>query len=625
MKRGTAPLRALWWLPLLVSLGGCSSLPFLGDRERADAGAAEAPAETGPPLYELEVEAPEPLRALLLEHLDLARFQKAPRSEGITAAELDRLAAAAPAQARSLLETEGYFDAEVRIAQTREASGLARLTMTVVPGPRVLVKSVAIDAATPLAPRTPTREEPWADRLERMHRTWALQPGQPFRQPDWNSAKNASLGGLRADGYPTAQWQSTRARIDATEQAAALSLAVNGGPLFRLGPIRVEGVHRYDEGAVRRLATFFPGSEYSERLLLDYQDRIVKSGLFEGASVEVDLNGPPEAAPVVVKVKELTQHQATFGVGFSANTGPRVSAEHTDRRVFGLPWIAHSTVAIGPDLKTIGTEFTSYVRERLWRNLAAANFEQLRAADETRNSWTARVGRSKDSTGFERLYYLEASHAQVQSAPLTTTSDALSANYHWLRRDLDSILLPTSGVALALQGGVGYGSGSRERSDRAGAERARAPFVRAYARVNAYRPVGAWFLNTRAEAGEVFVDNAIAVPDTILFRAGGDNSVRGYAYRTLGPTVNGAVVGGRVLFTGSVEMERPFTSRLPALLGAVFVDAGHAADRWSELRPVLGYGVGVHYRSPVGPLRLDLAYGQDVRRLRLHLSVGVTF
>jgi translocation and assembly module TamA len=149
--------------------------------------------------------------------------------------------------------------------------------------------------------------------------------------------------------------------------------------------------------------------------------------------------------------------------------------------------------------------------------------------------------------------------------------------------------------------------------------------VRAYSRFNWYQPVGAWFANARVEAGEVFARNAIAVPDPILFRAGGDGSVRGYGYRTLGPSVNGAVVGGRVLFTGSVEMEHPLTDRVPALLGAVFVDAGNAADRWTELHPVFGYGVGLHYRSPVGPLRVDLAYGQDVHQLRVHVSVGITF
>ena len=80
-----------------------------------------------------------------------------------------------------------------------------------------------------------------------------------------------------------------------------------------------------------------------------------------------------------------------------------------------------------------------------------------------------------------------------------------------------------------------------------------------------------------------------------------------------------------MVLTGSLEFEHALLDRLPALLGAVFVDAGDAADRWTDLRPVFGYGVGVHYRSPVGPLRLDVAYGQDVRKVRLHLSVGVVF
>jgi translocation and assembly module TamA len=624
MRFRAALLRALWGSMLAALLCGCSSLPFFSNKDEATA--AAPPREPEVTLYDFEVEAPAPLRTLLLEYLDLARFQKAPKSEGVAGTELDRLVAAAPAQARGLLETEGYFDSTVKVAQTPAApGGLPRIVMTVVPGPRVAVQSVAIESTAPLAPRMPTRDEPWADRLDKLRQIWTLKPGQPFRQPAWNSAKNAALGELRADGYPTAGWQSTHARVDATAGTAALEVTIEGGPLFRLGPIRIEGLNRYDGVAVRRLATFHVGEVYSEKLLLDYQERIVKVGLFEGASVELDASGAPEAAPVVVKVKELTQQSATFGVGYSANTGPRVSLEHYDRKVFGQPWIAHSTISFGPDLKTIGTEFTSYPHDNLWRNLAAANIEQLRAADETRNSWTARVGRSQDLTRFERVYYLEAARTRVSSAPLTTSSEAVSTNYHWLRRDLDNILAPTEGSALSLQGGAGYGRGVETRSDMAGELKSRGPFVRAYTRYSWYRPFGGWFGNARVEAGQVFVHDRIGVPDTVLFRAGGEDSVRGYGYRTLGPSVNGAVVGGRVLLTGSVEMEHPLNERVPALLGAVFVDAGNAADRWNELHPVFGYGVGLHYRSPVGPLRLDLAYGQDERRLRVHVSVGIVF
>ena len=135
--------------------------------------------------------------------------------------------------------------------------------------------------------------------------------------------------------------------------------------------------------------------------------------------------------------------------------------------------------------------------------------------------------------------------------------------------------------------------------------------------------MGDWYATARVEAGQVFANGNVGIPDTLLFRAGGDDSVRGYKYRSLGPTVDGALLSGRVLLTGSAEMARPLSPRLPAVWGAGFIDAGQAADRWQNLRPVFGYGVGVRWRSPVGPLRLDLAYGQKVHQFRIHLSVGI--
>ena len=119
----TALPRALWIGLLGVLLGGCSSLPFFKD----DAEPTE-PREPEIAIYEFEVDAPsERLRDLLLEHMDLARFQKAPKADAISGPEIDRLAIAAPAQARVLLETEGYFDADVKIEQAPGAAGLPHL------------------------------------------------------------------------------------------------------------------------------------------------------------------------------------------------------------------------------------------------------------------------------------------------------------------------------------------------------------------------------------------------------------------------------------------------------------------------------------------------------------------
>ena len=159
MTLRTAPLQALWAPVLAALLGGCSTLPFFSGKP--DDGSA-APREPEVALYEFEVDAPsDRLRTLLLEYTDLARFQKAPKSEAIAGPELDRLAIAAPAQARALLETEGYFDAEVKIEKGTGSAGLPHLKLSVVPGPRVRVQSVAIESTAALAARTPTRDQPW--------------------------------------------------------------------------------------------------------------------------------------------------------------------------------------------------------------------------------------------------------------------------------------------------------------------------------------------------------------------------------------------------------------------------------------------------------------------------------
>mgnify|MGYP001246029606 FL=1 len=118
----------------------------------------------------------------------------------------------------------------------------------------------------------------------------------------------------------------------------------------------------------------------------------------------------------------------------------------------------------------------------------------------------------------------------------------------------------------------------------------------------------------------------MALPDALAFRAGGDDSVRGYPYRSLAPTdANGVITGGDVLATASIELARPFTDRMPSLWGAVFLDAGRAADSWTGFKPALGYGIGLRWRSPVGPLRVDWAYGEELRKARVHLSVGIAF
>ena len=126
----------------------------------------------------------------------------------------------------------------------------------------------------------------------------------------------------------------------------------------------------------------------------------------------------------------------------------------------------------------------------------------------------------------------------------------------------------------------------------------------------------------RGEAGAVFADDKKGVPATVMFRAGGDQSVRGYSYDSLGIRRGDAVVGGRYLAVGSLEYQHYFWDTWGL---AVFVDAGNVADKWSDIDYAVGYGVGVRWRSPSGPVGVDLAYGEKTGNFHLHFSFGLTF
>ena len=247
----------------------------------------------------------------------------------------------------------------------------------------------------------------------------------------------------------------------------------------------------------------------------------------------------------------------------------------------------------------------------------AANFEQLELGRRAAHSWTARVGRSKDTARFERLYYLEASHAKVTSDALSTSSEAVSANYHWLKRDLDNILAPTEGYAWSLQGGVGVGRGVETRADEVGEARSRGPFVRAYTRYNWYRPFGRWFANARVEAGEVFVKKPDLGARPILFAPRRRLRARLRLPHARSPR-NGAVVAARCC-SRQRRARASLSSKMPALLGA-------SSSTPAMRRPLGRHPPGLRLRGRVhyaarSALRSTSPTAR-VQKVRVHISVA---
>jgi len=617
----------------LLLAAGCAALPGGTPREAAGATpGADAPTRNDAPAaddarvapWTLEVAAPPPLKALLERHLDLSRLVTLAAGVQVGEAEFQRLVDAAPAQARALLETEGHFDAKVEIepvAPPAAAAGTgqpARLRIVVDPVPPTRVRRFDLEAEGDLARAVEAGDADAIALLASLRGAWALKPGSTFRNADWSDAKSATLARLRSAGYATATFSGTSAQVDAREHRARLFLVVDSGPLFRAGGLDIEGLALHDREAVDNLARLERGTVVTDTLLLDFQERLLKSGLFELATVTLD-NDPARAAEarLLVRVREVQRHQLTTGVGVSSNSGPRATVEHLDRRVFGRAATLRNKVEWGRLRQAWDGELSTHVRPDGYRWFTGFTVERLETDQDAVLAQRVRFGRALEQARIERSQYLEWDRAVRRTSLSRTVDEALTANHGWVWREIDDPLLPTDGETMSLLLSAGQTRGSATGVS---------PLLRAQGRITLYRPLGAgWHGQARVEAGQVFVREAATVTNALGFRAGGDDSVRGYAFRSLGPIRDGAVASGKVMFSASAEVARPLSAAWPTLWGALFVDTGNAADSWGTLDPVTGYGIGLRWRSPVGPLRLDLAYGQEVRRVRMHFSVGIVF
>ena len=613
--RGKAAAGAL---AVVWALAGCAALKPEG------AGAAPTPA----PQLRLTIAAPAEQRRLLETYLDLARLGVVAPGEVLSDAELRRLSAAAPAQARALLATQGFMDPTVTVRREPGAVGeLPHVRIDVDPGVRSRIERAELALSGPLADAAARGDADAIETARAWRAAWGLPAGRDFTDTAWRDAKTAALARLRAAGYATATWRDTGASVDADRAQVIVTLSAESGPLFRTGVIAVEGLQRQADTSARNLAGFSAGTPATEALLLDYQERLQRAGLYERVSVSLATDpAGADAATVLVRLTELPLQQATVGLGISANNGLRLSAEHVHRQAFGLPATLSNKLETGRVRQLWQGELTSHTRPGLYRNVVGGAVESLDSDTDRVRSLRLRLGRSYDSQRIERLAFVEFERALVRpfdaSAPAnqaTPDTTAASANFHGTWRDVDSVILPTDGQGLSLQSGLGRVHSSNGGQGSGG-------FARLHGRLQVWRPLGGnWYGQARVELGQVFAPADVNVPETQRFRAGGDDSVRGYGYRTLSPTLGGVEVGGRVVATASLEVSRPLLASLPSLWGAAFVDAGNAAERWADWRAAWGAGLGLRWRSPVGPLRVDAAYGEEVKRWRLHLSVGIAF
>jgi translocation and assembly module TamA len=315
-----------------------------------------------------------------------------------------------------------------------------------------------------------------------------------------------------------------------------------------------------------------------------------------------------ESAPVKVVLTETKSMRVAIGAGYSSNNGARSEINYINHNFLDRVWNFTSNLTLEQNRQTLSTGIDLLPNESDYRLSWAASgqatlIQGLRTLDKKLG-----VTRSRSMGQIETQTGITWQDESTQTADgIQNRIKALVPDWQWHRRAVDDPLYPRHGNVTEVR----VGGGSREfLSDQ--------NFLRSYARAQIWWPVGKRdAFSMRGEAGFTAATSRLGIPQEYLFRAGGSQSVRGYAYQSLGVLEDSTVVGGRVLSTGSIEYTHWISHDWGA---ALFIDTGGAADVLHDLHMSTGYGSGVRWRTPVGPLALDLAWGHDTHALRLDFS-----
>jgi translocation and assembly module TamA len=395
--------------------------------------------------------------------------------------------------------------------------------------------------------------------------------------------------------------------------SARLSVTIDSGPPFRIGALDVRGTERLPADFVERYYTLESGEAFDQERLLALQSRL--QNLPQLASVSVDIprdRSLAEAVPVRIRVSEAESRRLALGAGYSTNTGVRAEVGWRDVNFLSRGWELQTGLRLEQKRQALFADVflpptRANVRDSFGALAEATDIEGLRTdryAIGAVRAWT----RGDDETALSLRYQRERLRPDGGDEAI---NKALTASVSWTRRRINDALDPRRGYVL--RGEIGGGAKS-VLSDQ--------DFLRIYGRAARYVPIGEDTLILRGELGATLADSREGIPLDYLFRAGGSQSVRGYAYDSLGVQEGDATLGGRYLATASAEYIHWFR---PQWGVATFVDIGDAADSRQDFDAKLGVGVGARWRSPAGPIALDLAWGHDKQKLRLHFSVAVAF
>lgn len=448
-----------------------------------------------------------------------------------------------------------------------------------------------------------------------------LREKHPFRQGNrlehqvYDSYKNRIERRAQELGYFDATFVRHEMRVDVDKRAATIVLVYDTGQRYHYGPVSFSETPLNEE-FLRNYIPFEQGEPYNSNDPLKLRRRLIDSDMFSSVNVKPDeRSGKDLEVPVEVELEPRKRNRYTAGIGFATDTGPRLRLGWNARYLNERGHRFDSDLRVSPVLSNLtGTYLMPYFRNRQADvGLRAALKNEDTDTSESRSGQLS-LFQSRTRWGWNETLSTSYLVEDFKVAETRDTTKLLIPGANWWRSWSDDPIYARHGGRLSLDL---KGAAQPVLSDISFAQaRISGKYVRALGWRNR--------LLTRLELGATAVSDFSRLPASLRFFAGGDNSIRGYDYQSLGPeNENGEVTGGRYLIVGSVEYEQ-FVYKDYGV--AAFVDFGNAINDLSDPLEV-GTGVGLRWLSPVGLIKLDVAAGitEDDVPIRLHMSLGTDF
>lgn len=518
--------------------------------------------------------------------------------------DLQRFRRTAEAQAATALQALGYYQPQIgsEVAATTPPS----LILDIVPGEPVRLRDVEVRIEGP-AQQLPAFRLP-AD--------MRMQPGDVLNHGRYEAAKRHIQNLASRYGFFDGRFSSQQLRIDPLGGIADIELVYLSGPRYRMGEVTFSGDTPLDESLLRRMVPFERDAPYDAESIAELHQALRSSGYFESVRVDADpLAAQDEHVPIAVHLQIREPRSVAFGLGFATDVGPRGRASWTRHWANPQGHSYGAEMELSAPQQNIGLWYDIPGDPPLtdkWRFVGGYQAEDI--ADTDSRSKLLKVGpewHSQLDSGWLRILSLKWQHEEYALGDDTGLSTLLmpGVSYAYLRSD--NPIDPNQGYRLQFDLAVAK-EGLLSDAD----------VIHGNASLKGLTTLGRRhrFLG-RVQFGGTESNGFNAVPPSLRFFAGGDQSVRGYDYQSLSPdNGQGDKIGGQYLFAASVEYQYSFAERWRV---ATFYDQGNAFNSLRAPSVKSAVGVGVRWVSPVGPLRLDLAHPLDGEGgVRLHFSMG---